>query len=955
MFYQLKQQFNVKKQYLLRKYIYNGYKKKKYFYSMKKIITFLPAFLLLNISLFSQTNSVKIEDKYLTTKFIIKIRPALKEQCYRNSTGIASVNYLLEKYNYSGIEQKFPHSVTPRSAFLNETDITTIYTVSLSDSMFLHELVQELSSVPEIEYAQLHYLPELLYQPDDPLISSQWHLNNINAYDAWDICQGNSNIIIGITDTGTDYGHPDLVDNVAYNLNDIVNGIDDDHDGFVDNFRGWDLGDNDNSAQWNDAGTSGDLTHGVYVCGFAASATDNATGTASPGFNCSFLPVKINDASGMLVASYDGIVYAADHGCRIINCSWGGITPHPYGQDIINYATYNRNSLVIAASGNNGNTTNNVYYPCAFENVLCVGASTSLDKKWYKSSYGRQVDVTAPGESVYGPGPNNSYVNSWGTSFASPIAASAAGLILSHHNDTLSALQLGHILRLSCDNIDTIPDNIPYAGMMGKGRINVFNALSMPLTPALEFKNIVFSESITSDSCYIDGIMWNYLAPATNVTTILSCTNQYIQIEQNMLFIDSIGFNTFTDFTSPPFSLLILPGIPYDETIEFKLTINSGSYSEEQFFKINLNLSFLDFDTNNLKLTICSNGRLGYNSLNPVQGYGVRHNNEKNFLSDGGLIVAYSPTKSISSVYYRNDFKIHVPVYQNLSALADYEYISEYNDSLAHDTLRTGLQVKQQVFAWDNNDASDFCIIRYTLYNTSSLPLSSVYAGLYFDWDLINPALNSSNYFSSNKLSVIKYQGISTLIAGVIALSDHPSNHYSFDLVQGGNGGIDIYGDYTASEIYRSLTENRFPAGVPNATDIALVTGYGPFYIPSMDSVVIDYAILAAESDYFINQIADTAIAYYQQRINNSEIISSESISCFAYPNPAQKTLFITCPYSETNIPDIKIYDIRGIELYSHPAVSVKSQIDVSNFKSGIYFIQVSDKTQTYRTKICIN
>ena len=99
--------------------------------------------------------------------------------------------------------------------------------------------------------------------------------------------------------------------------------------------------------------------------------------------------------------AYEGIVYAAEHGCSIINCSWGGwSSAGPYGQDIVNYATNNMNSLVVAACGN----ANNDYscYPASYDNVLSVAATDIYDHKWIDptgtgSSYGIYVDISAPG------------------------------------------------------------------------------------------------------------------------------------------------------------------------------------------------------------------------------------------------------------------------------------------------------------------------------------------------------------------------------------------------------------------------------------------------------------------------------------------------------------------------------------------------------------------------------
>lgn len=932
--------------------VLSGYKKKKYFYFMKKIQLIILAICSIYGTLISQEVRKSDGDMFMTDRIIIKVKPALKSFCHNNNIGVEPVNTILEKYHFLSINQKFPASVSPRSGCINETDITTIYTVYLPENTPLQELISELNVLPEVEYAQLHYLPRLLFEPNDPLITNQYHLTLIQAYDAWDICQGDPGIIIGITDTGTDYAHPDLVDNIAYNLNDIINGIDDDNDGFTDNFRGWDLGDNDNSAQWNQAGTMGDLDHGVYVCGFAAASTNNGVGTASPGYYCKFLPVKINNSSGLLVASYESIVYAADHGCRIINCSWGGISPHPFGQDIINYATFNRNALVIAAAGNNGHTSNDVYYPCAYENVICVAGSNSEDKKWNKSCYGHHVDVTAPGQGVFSPAPDNGYASSYGTSFASPITASVAALIASHHQDTLSPFQIAHILKNSCDIIDTIPDNMPYAGMLGNGRINAFKALTLPWTPALDFKSVSFIQSPGSDTVFISGELWNYMAPDSQVTLLLTCSHPFIELIESMEYVTYIGYNSSVSFPSPIFSFRILPGIPFDEQVEFSVQIISPNTSGEVYFSSFFNPSYYDFTDNNLKITICSNGRIGFNKLSPVQGSGVRYKSSRELNALSGLIIAYTPTKSLSCVYNRSDYTIQNPVYRELSGLSDYEFISGYNDVNAPDSIRKGLVINQHIYAWEDPEASDFCIVRYVIHNTSTLPVNSFYTGLFFDWDIINPSLNSCYYNSGKKISVTLYQGISTLVTGLMKLSPYAGNHYAFDLVSGGNGGIDIYSDFTAEERYQALTENRMYAGFPVPNDVALMSGYGPLYINSGDSVIIDYALLAAESEYQLDQIADMATLYYNSHLNTFPVNETADPGVFIYPNPSDGWFYI-----RKNDPAdcvVNLYDTKGLLIYEGVLKENLSVFDKTQLKPGLYILSVRGEQTVYRSMIVI-
>jgi len=430
---------------------------------------------------------------YLPNRVIFKIRPEHRNAISDRKVHDENLKYLFEEYRVSAYYQKFIGSKAPETEFdkykRKMIDISTIYEAELNADIFA--FIGKLEKLEIVEYAQPHYLPQLLYIPDDPYnTTNQFHLAKIMAYEAWDISKGDSSIVIGITDTGTDIDHPDLIYQIAYNTNDPVDGADNDGDGFIDNFRGWDLAEYDNNPQADSS------PHGTWITGLSSAETDNGIGVAGVGFKCKYLPVKISDNENQLTMAYEGIVYAADHGCKVINCSWGGSHRDALGQDVVDYAVINRDVLVIAACGNTNNQID--YYPASFDRVLSVAATTWKDEKWSPlntqttsgSSYSYRVDISAPGAMLYSTD-NGGYLTCWGgTSFASPVVAGAAGVLRSYYPH-LSALQIGELLKISSDNIDTVAFNEPFAGMLGAGRINMFNAITDEFTPSIIMEDIV--------------------------------------------------------------------------------------------------------------------------------------------------------------------------------------------------------------------------------------------------------------------------------------------------------------------------------------------------------------------------------------------------------------------------------------------------------------------------------
>ncbi|MEJ7663893.1 MAG: S8 family serine peptidase [Hymenobacter sp.] len=200
-----------------------------------------------------------------------------------------------------------------------------------------------------------------------------------------------------MTDTGIRFTHEDLRRQVKYNYADPINGIDDDGDGYIDNLYGWDFSNNNNDPRANDD----NVVHGTETSGVAAGQADNGLGIAGVGFNSKFLPLQIfpGTTTGAF-AGYEAVVYAADHGCRVINMSWGGVGGYSrFEQDVCTYAAVNRDAVLVAAAGNT--PAELLFYPASYDHVLSVSATDPADAKGRFATYSRRVDLAAPGVDHY--------------------------------------------------------------------------------------------------------------------------------------------------------------------------------------------------------------------------------------------------------------------------------------------------------------------------------------------------------------------------------------------------------------------------------------------------------------------------------------------------------------------------------------------------------------------------
>jgi serine protease len=361
-------------------------------------------------------------------------------------------------------------------------DMTRTYRLSIDPQNDVASLARALSATGLFDWVETTDVAEAMLTPNDPNIANQNHLTLINAYTGWDETQGDTNVVIGITDTSFDLLHPDLAGNVKRNYADPVNGTDDDSDGFTDNFSGWDIFGNDNNLFFTNE------WHGTGVAAVASATTDNGVGIAGVGFKCKFLPVKVgNDATSSTIITADGleaIAYCADRGCKVINCSWGSVNPSQAGQDAVDYAVINKDACVVAAAGNVSGTA--YYYPASYDNAVSVTGvhNTMLFNNGSNPTftYNDRVDLCAQGFNVYttatvgASGGNAVYSTTGGTSIAAPQVSGALALIRS--KDTcLSALESVQLLLDSAINIDDIGTNSTYAGQIGK-LIDIGAALS---------------------------------------------------------------------------------------------------------------------------------------------------------------------------------------------------------------------------------------------------------------------------------------------------------------------------------------------------------------------------------------------------------------------------------------------------------------------------------------------
>ena len=399
--------------------------------------------------------------------------------------------------------------------------------LAIVDSSKMGELIDELGKSEAVEWVEPDYPLMLFEVPDDPLFPYQWHHQNSGQdyYGIERIPGGNNDTLkiksgtpgadigtvpardktgnkvkplVVIIDTGLDKEHPDIAANMWSNSGEVPdNGIDDDHNGYIDDAYGWDFsgdtiqffnltGDNDATDQHG---------HGTHVAGIACAVSDNATGVAGVASNADVVGLKIFP-NAFTSIGMKAIMYAVGIGADVINISWGNFYPSKALDEILQYA-YDRNVVLVAAIGNFGDSTKT--YPAAFQTTIAVGASNSDDEVTYFSSFGSWMDLVAPGMDILSLRADtldmyaenlepevriieDHYYLADGSSMSAPMVVGAVAEILSYSSG-LSSDSVRAILRMSAtDIIDPYNDGSQYIGkdnFSGWGRVDVKAALDL--------------------------------------------------------------------------------------------------------------------------------------------------------------------------------------------------------------------------------------------------------------------------------------------------------------------------------------------------------------------------------------------------------------------------------------------------------------------------------------------
>ncbi|MHC4179503.1 MAG: S8 family serine peptidase, partial [Planctomycetota bacterium] len=360
--------------------------------------------------------------------------------------------------------------------------------IELPEQVSVEAALQAYRANPNVIYAEPDYRVRITATPTDPLYSELWGLNNIgqsggtpdadiDAPEAWDVSTGSGNTVVAVIDTGVDYTHEDLSQNMWINGGEFdgLPGVDDDGNGYVDDIYGYDFANHDGDPM-------DDHGHGTHVAGTVGAVGDNGIGVAGVNWNVRIMAVKFleADGTGTTSAAVEAINYAVSQGATISNNSWGGNEPFSQALYDAIAAAGDADHVFVAGAGNGLfgiiplNNDDIPFYPASYnlDNILAVAATDHNNQLAGFSNYGAtSVDLAAPGVDILSTTPNNSYGTMSGTSMATPHVAGVVALVRDLYPDLTYTEVIDSVLG------SVVPNPVLAGKTVTGGELNAADAL----------------------------------------------------------------------------------------------------------------------------------------------------------------------------------------------------------------------------------------------------------------------------------------------------------------------------------------------------------------------------------------------------------------------------------------------------------------------------------------------
>jgi hypothetical protein len=783
------------------------------------------------------------------------------------------------------------------------------------------------ASVERVEPAYIHRITAV---PDDPLLGVQAHLQLLDAFAAYDLVKGEQGeVVLGIVDGGSEWDHEDLAANVYRRAGEIPdNGIDDDTNGFVDDVLGWDFpaGDGDPTASVN---TPSNAIHGTHIAGIVAGVSDNGVGLAGLSWNAKVLLVNAGaedpEDDHFILHGYEGLMYVALNGARIINASWGRSSGRwsDFEFDVVS-AIDALDVLVIAAAGNG--VEFQPFYPAYYPSVLSV-TRVGLDWKHpWSANHDDWIEISAPG-SIWSTAANGKYQVLIGTSQSAAAVTGVGALVLTQHPE-YTASQLREHLRWTARDLSAL--NPEYDGLIGSGSVDPVAALTAQPS-ALRITDFSTSPLAGAGSGAIEVRfqLHNEILPTSSAVIHLESDHPDIVLQHTLLQTGSLAAGQTLDVRRG-LSFSIAEGAPYGEIAVLVLRIDNGERKLTQAFYVEPRPLHMNLESPVLRMTQTANGRLGYTQpLRPRDqgGVGLRRAKGPSRIQTGSLLVAVGSDYvadallELSTPSNLRDFRptAEAALFSLEGGVSARSVHSRYEDSGS--SSPRGLQISQSSWAFDDPARADFLLSRYTV-SSASRDLEAVRIGVLCDTELNTLGFEEADeirYLPQHQLLIASGNGPEKLGIGIVEAPGSPGWNWLHDLrPESSAERTYLYdpGDFEHTPSDADLVGLLSVSAGAEASQIgrvAAVLSAGPFDLAlgEQRAFVIAYALADSELELIdAMRRAREAYAFMEEGFSAEEPRQLRLLG--AVPNPFNPSTEIRFALPREGPVELDIYDLRG-------------------------------------------
>jgi len=688
-------------------------------------------------------------------------------------------------------------------------------------------------------------------------------------------------IVLAVVDGGTDWRHEDLVEMVYRRPGEIEgNGIDDDGNGFVDDVHGWNFAD----GQADPTGlpnTPTNALHGTHIAGIACADDTNDRGIVGVSGGARLLAIDAGDPEEDRIISYgyEGLLYAALSGARVINASWGRTGRwSQYEADVLQ-AIEEMGSVVIAAAGNNIHDV--PFYPAFYPTVLSV---TSIRRNLVHNTIGANaaywIDVSAPGVTIVSTIPGNAYDSRRGTSQAAAHASGVAALVCAMHPEW-TPRQVREQIRWSAVDLSDYNDPVLFQ-RMGIGVVNAYRAVTRK-TAGVAILDRFFTDEdgdgvVEGAEILTGGLRLSpLLGDAEDLRLELFTDDPYLVVLLKDLSIGSLRQGGF--FSAPrAYKMWVTPQAPPAHMADLRIQITTAQDTVYQWIPVELRPLHIEVKGEEIVFTLAANGRLGFADLlrpGDPAGEGLHRPDQPTRMLGGSFLFGNGPT-AVSDAVLRlsrsappGDFFPHgeEPVTSRVDDAGNQVGVVVFDDGGAPTPLR--ITVRVEATAFDDAARGGFCLVRYRVWsNTGAIPGARM--GLLVDWASHEGVRGSDQVFvePGNRLAyVLDVSGVDGGGgAGIVVLSG-PGGFAASWLPDVAGDGWPAPGLYDVDDPSAKLTDEQLwgllirpsdeepsPPG-----DLAQVISMGPFDLPRKEPVEWSVAWLLGDTPETIRALAETA------------------------------------------------------------------------------------------------